>query len=257
MPIFNQPASHWIIKHIFDLCIEVFRRPQYSIERFLLPHSSTVLETMIDGMSRSAFYRLHDFCQRNDQLSRRIDQRSQNHMHVIGHDHRGVQLITDSIIMPAAAQNDVARPFGQNPSPFRNKSDEMRFRVALQMRQIAAVEGHTAIVEQIQSRAANIPSNFGRSIPFRESCWRRGRCPHMPSRAKLGYSWPRHVILCLETGELRSPAQTWGSGPTWLDWSNTALPFPSAPAWRAHPYPSASAPPSRSALPRAFPATCT
>ena len=192
-------------------------------------------------MCRSTFDPLHNLCQRNDELPCRISQRSQNHMNVSRHDDGHMQFVTDPVIVAAAPKHDLTRQIRQGPPMFRYKSDEVWFGVTLQMRQIAPVEGHKPILGLASKDAARI---FLHWFHFGT---RSGRCPPLPGRAKLGCSRLKlDVRDDKRSGELRSPGQTWASGPTLFGmciWSrraglrNTTLRVPSVRAWRGHPYP--------------------
>jgi hypothetical protein len=61
---------------------------------------------------------------------------------VVGHDYCSVQVVSQGIIMTNTFENDVARPFLQDLSIFRDERDEVPFSVSLQVRQVATVEGH-------------------------------------------------------------------------------------------------------------------
>ena len=76
-------------------------------------------------------------------------------MHVVWHDHGRVQSIFGFMIMEAAGQSDVACLVGQSPAELSDERDEVRFVVALQMWQIATVEGHDRV---ILSQEPEVPS---------------------------------------------------------------------------------------------------
>ncbi len=67
-------------------------------------------------------------------------------MHMVGHYDSDMQRVSDSVIAQAAAEGDVPCPVGQLLTEFSNECDEMRFVVALKMRQVATIEGHGRII---------------------------------------------------------------------------------------------------------------
>jgi hypothetical protein len=60
---------------------------------------------------------------------------------MIWHDDSDVQEVSDSVIMQAAAEGDVSRPVWQCLTEFCNECYEVRFIVALKMRQGTTIEG--------------------------------------------------------------------------------------------------------------------
>jgi hypothetical protein len=61
---------------------------------------------------------------------------------MIGHDDSDVQRVSDFVIMQTAAEGDVSRPVWQYLTELSNERYEVRFIVALKMRQGATIEGH-------------------------------------------------------------------------------------------------------------------
>ena len=63
-------------------------------------------------------------------------------MDVVGHNDRSMQLIAGIVIMKARLQDDVSCNLGQYPSAMTDEGDEVRFIVALQVREFASMK-HT------------------------------------------------------------------------------------------------------------------
>jgi len=61
---------------------------------------------------------------------------------MIGHNDSDMQRVSDSVIVQAAAEGDVACPVWQHLAEFSNECYEVRFVVALKMRQVATIESH-------------------------------------------------------------------------------------------------------------------
>src|SRR5439155_7411353 len=75
-----------------------------------------------------------------------ICERRENQVHVIGHDHNDAQVVSLGVIMLAAIEHDLSRPFCQDSPILRNECDEVRLAIALQMRQVAAIKGHETLL---------------------------------------------------------------------------------------------------------------
>jgi hypothetical protein len=67
-------------------------------------------------------------------------------VHMVGHNDSDMQRVSDSVVVQAAAEGDVPCPVGQLLTEFSNECDEVRFVVALKMRQVATIEGHAGII---------------------------------------------------------------------------------------------------------------
>jgi len=63
-------------------------------------------------------------------------------VHMVGHNDSDMQRVSDSVVVQAAAEGDVPCPVWQLLTEFSNECDEVRFVVALKMRQVATIEGH-------------------------------------------------------------------------------------------------------------------
>jgi len=72
----------------------------------------------------------------------RVNSWRENQVGMIGHDYGGIQVISKGVIMANRFEHDVARPFRQYSPILGDERDEVPFSISLQMRQIAAVEGH-------------------------------------------------------------------------------------------------------------------
>jgi len=70
-----------------------------------------------------------------------IDEWSENQVDVIGHDDDDTEIDFDLVVVKAWGEGDLASWFGQGPSLMRAESYEVGFGVALQVREVAAVEG--------------------------------------------------------------------------------------------------------------------
>ena len=116
------------------------------IERFFLPNGFMCAQPLIHDVRGCAFDDFHDFGQWEHALTSFVDQRRENQMDVIWHDHDHPKVVPLLVIVPAAIEDDLPRPVGQNAAILRDKRDEMRLIVPLQMRQVSAVESHQDIL---------------------------------------------------------------------------------------------------------------
>jgi hypothetical protein len=114
-----------------------------------------VAKTAIDGMRGGSFDGFHDLNQRDDETTCFVRQGRENEVHVVWHDYGHMQSILGFMIVETAGQSDVTRAVGKSPAEFSDERDEVRFVVALQVRQVAPVEGHGII---ILSQAADVLS---------------------------------------------------------------------------------------------------
>ena len=97
---------------------------------------------LVDLVCGRALNRFHDFEQRNHSLPLLIDTWRYNHVGMVGHDHRSVQIVSKGVIVANTFKDDVTRPFRQDRSILRDKRDEVSLSISLQVRQVATVEGH-------------------------------------------------------------------------------------------------------------------
>jgi|SRR5271169_2569947 len=142
-PVVDQPFPDRILKNILNLRIQPLRAPQNMIKRLLLPNRPVPSHLLINPPSGGALNTAHDVDERKYLTPTLIDQWSQNHVNMIGHHHRDVQLVLPAMIMAAAGKYNIASPIRQYTTELRHKRDEMRLEIHLQVRQIAAVELHT------------------------------------------------------------------------------------------------------------------
>jgi hypothetical protein len=130
------------LENVFDFRIEIFGRTQHVVERFFLPNRAVISEAFIDGAGRRTLDGFHDLNQRNDQASFFVGEWRENQMYVIWHDYGYVERVFDSVIVQAGRQSNVAGRFWKSLPQSRDEGYEVRFIVALEMRECAAVEGH-------------------------------------------------------------------------------------------------------------------
>jgi len=84
---------------------------------------------------------------------------------VIGHDYGYVQVILGAVIVKTTTEHDVAGPAGEDPAILCNESDEVRLGIALQMREIAAVERHlSSPTVHVGAGALTCPARVARLI---------------------------------------------------------------------------------------------
>ena len=97
----HQAPTHRIIQGVLHLLIliQLLRASQHSIERFFLSHPAMTGAQSIDQMSRPPFDRIHDFTRRVNFASPFVNQRSEDQMNMIGHDHHRVNIHFSSMIM--------------------------------------------------------------------------------------------------------------------------------------------------------------
>jgi hypothetical protein len=62
-------------------------------------------------------------------------------MHVIGHNHRDLQIEKPAIIMQAGVQNDRSNTWRKNPSVISAEGDKVGLVVALEMRKLPPIKG--------------------------------------------------------------------------------------------------------------------
>ena len=86
----------------------------------------------IDFVRGSSFDRVHDFTQGIDLASYCIDQRSENHVHVIGHYNNRIDPSYAVVIMQTAFQRKQTSLGRKYPPKVRAKSYAVRFVVTLQ-----------------------------------------------------------------------------------------------------------------------------
>ncbi len=61
-------------------------------------------------------------------------------MHVIRHDDGHMEIVFRTVIVTARPKDDIAYAVRQNPAVLGHEGDEVRLGIALQMRQISAIE---------------------------------------------------------------------------------------------------------------------
>ena len=112
------------------------------VERFFLPDSPTAAQALVDRSRRGSFDQLHDSGQREYLLSLLVHEWSKNHVNMVWHDHYHVEFIPNPMVMAARQQDDIPGDRWQYPSKLRDKGDEVRREIPLQVRQITAVKLH-------------------------------------------------------------------------------------------------------------------
>ena len=100
-------------------------------------------------------------------LLRLIDQGGEDQMNVVWHGNCGVEFVLETMVMPARGENNVASNWRQDPAEFCHKSDEMRGKVSLQVRQIASIELHTGILSSGTAPNLHPPKIFHNQFPKR------------------------------------------------------------------------------------------
>ncbi len=83
---------------------------------------------------------------------------------MVGHHDSDMQFIFRPVIVLAAFENDIACPNGKDRSLLGHEGYEMRFVISLQMRKVAAIEGHGEILTRVLGHPTQ---NNCFSIPFR------------------------------------------------------------------------------------------
>ena len=86
--------------------------------------------------------RSHDFVKPTNALAFDIQQWGENQVSMIGHYNRNAEIESFVMSKYAGIQNDIPRPSGKLVAILGNKSDEMRFVIALIMRQISPAKAH-------------------------------------------------------------------------------------------------------------------
>jgi hypothetical protein len=151
----------------------------------------------INDVRRGAFDRPQNVGQWKHLIASFIDQRSQNQVDVIWHDHGDVKLVFDAVIMRTGSQNDIASRRRKNPPELGHKSYKKRSIVALKMGKIAPVELHASILSAIKAEAAKDEEKFcndsqkrtthggadASSAPRAKRAWDRSAFHCAPSRA--------------------------------------------------------------------------
>lgn len=67
-------------------------------------------------------------------------------MRVIRHDDDHAQVVSPLMIVSATIKHNLPRPIRKHATILRDEGDEVRLVIALQVRKIAPIEGHTQIV---------------------------------------------------------------------------------------------------------------
>ena len=86
--------------------------------------------------------RSHDFVKPTNALAFDIQQWGENQVSTIGHYNRNTEIESPVMSKYAGIQNDIPRPSRKLVAILGNKSDKMRFVIALIMRQISPVKAH-------------------------------------------------------------------------------------------------------------------
>src|SRR6184192_4320840 len=103
--------------------------------------------------------RSHDFVKPTNALAFDIQQWGENQVSMIGHYNRNAEIESFVMSKYAGIENDIPRPSGKLVAILGNKSDEMRFVIALIMRQISPIKAHELIVAEI-----NPPQKIGKRL---------------------------------------------------------------------------------------------
>src|SRR5581483_8442358 len=100
----------------------------------------------INSMGRSALDCFHDLGQLNHDSARQVEAGRKDQMRMVRHNNRSLELVPNAIIVTATIQNNIARPIRQDHPMLGDEGDKVRLCVTLQVRQVAAIEGHREIV---------------------------------------------------------------------------------------------------------------
>ena len=99
---------------------------------------------MIDLVRRSTLDRIHDFGKGIDLRCGLVHQRSEDKVHMIGHDDCSMKIDLCTLIVKAAIKRDRANLVRKNPPEVSAEGHEVRFEVTLQMWELTPVKtrGH-------------------------------------------------------------------------------------------------------------------
>jgi hypothetical protein len=90
-------------------------RPQHAVKRFDLPDRARVSEPAIDEMCRCALDRLCDLRERHNFKLLVVNQRRENQMHMVRHNHRDMKIDLYVVFVQAAFERERTCPFGEDP----------------------------------------------------------------------------------------------------------------------------------------------
>jgi hypothetical protein len=97
-------------------------------------------QRLVDLVRRSALDRVGYFCQGIDLHGLLVDQRREDHMHMVRHNHNNLDVQLGPLIMQAALQHDRPDSFGKNPTVIGTERQEVGLTVALQMWKLPSVK---------------------------------------------------------------------------------------------------------------------
>jgi hypothetical protein len=187
-----QLLSHWIVQDVIDLLVKLFGRAQHVIKGFLLPDLALASQAQVDQVGRSSLDGFRDFCQCIDLHFRFVDQRGEDHVRVVGHDHHSVEINLPLIFVEAGIEHHGARPIGEQPPLVSAEGEEVRLEVTLKMRKIAAASAAdcTSALCRLERKAGLSKKALpvweidltrtdvcGRELPGFARLGRRGRLP--------------------------------------------------------------------------------
>jgi len=93
-----------------------------------------------------------------------VDQRSEDQVNMIRHDHSRVKKMLGVAVVKTASQSDRSRHVRQNPPLERTKCNKVPLVVALQMRQFSAVEHNSRSDSRLGCPAKAKPSGLVTSL---------------------------------------------------------------------------------------------
>jgi hypothetical protein len=118
---------------------------------------------------------------------------------MVGHDYCSVQIVLNRIVVADTGENNGSSPFGQHPAILGDERDEVWLGVALQMRQVAPIEGH------------NLHCRLFLSATTQEN---RVGADALVRPVERSSTWFDRPMLWKIQAELGSAARTGASGPT-------------------------------------------
>jgi hypothetical protein len=110
------------------------------IKGLFLPNGPRPIQMSIDQVSGCSFDGLGDACKRNYLGTLRVNQRREDHVHVIRHHHDHVQIHFDEMFMKTTIEDNTACTLGKNPSAVSSEGQKVMFEVSLEMRKIATIK---------------------------------------------------------------------------------------------------------------------
>lgn len=135
--VLHQVCSHGIFEHVVQLGSDPLFATQRTVKRFFLPNFPPSTQDLVHPMGRRTFYRLHDFS--NADRSIGVCERSQENMHMVGHDNRSIEAEHLAVPLKARSKDRLARVFRQQSARVRAEGDEEDLIVGLAVRQFTPI----------------------------------------------------------------------------------------------------------------------